>query len=264
MRTVPALDRGLQILEHIALQETPVKVAEMAASLGIPRSAAYELVHTLKSRGYITQDGDGLVSLGSRLFALGSRYGQTLDLTHVAQEIASQVRNLSNETVQVGTLDGRHVLYIARADPSRMVRLVSAVGRRLPAHATAIGKAMLAQLDPAELDARIAGVELEPFTPQSITDHDRLRAVLADVRREGVARDDRESNPEVRCVAAPVLDASNHCVAAISISVPTERMTEDHALELTGVVREAAAEFSARLGHLAARPLTTTDERTDA
>jgi DNA-binding IclR family transcriptional regulator len=258
---VPALDRGLQILEFIALQESPVKVAEMAATLGIPRSAAYELVHTLKCRDYVVQDRDGLVSLGSRLLALGSRYGQSLDLGHVAQEVATQVRDRSNETVQVGTLDHRHVLYIARADPSRMVRLVSAVGRRLPAHCTAIGKALLAQLDPADLDARLDGVELESFTPQSITDGDQLREALDQVRAEGFARDDRESNPEVRCVAAPVYDATGHCVAALSISVPTERMTAEHAQDLAAVVCEAAADFSCRLGHLA--PPHPVDERND-
>jgi IclR family transcriptional regulator, KDG regulon repressor len=250
MRTVPALDRGLQILELVARTESPVKAGDIATLLGFPRSATYELVSTLKERGYLTQDRDGAVGLGPQLFALGSRYGQSLDLAHVAQEIATSIRDQCHETVQVGTLEGREVLYIARADPERLVRLVSQVGRRLPAHCTALGKVLLAQLSPGELDERLGGIDLEALTPQSITQPEALRAELLRTRAEGLGRDDRESNPEVRCVAAPAWDATGRCAAAISISVPTERMTPEHAADLTGLVREAARILSGRLGHL--------------
>jgi len=250
VRTVPALDRGLQILELLARRDHPVKPAEVATELAIPRSATYELVSTLRRRGYIEQDNDGGASLGPRLLGLGSRYAQRLDVTQLAQEVASHLCEECNETVQVGTLDGRDVLYIARADPSRMVRLVSAVGRRLPAHCTAIGKALLAQLEDAELEARLDGVELESLTPQSLTDTDELRRVLDDIRTEGVARDDRESNLEVRCVAAPVFDAAGTCAAAVSISVPVPRMTAEHSDHLAEVVSRGAAEMSARLGNM--------------
>lgn len=253
MRTVPALDRGLQILELLARREQPLKPAELAFELNIPRSATYELLSTLRRRGYIEQDTDGAASLGPQLLGLGSRYAQRLDLTQIAQEIASDLRSECNETVQVGTLEGREVLYIARADPSRMLRLVSAVGRRLPAHCTAIGKALLAELDVEDLDARLNGVELESLTAQSITDADELRKSLADIKAQGLARDDRESNPEVRCVAAPVLDAAGRCAAAISISVPMQRMTPEHSDHLAEVVVRGATELSIRLGNLHAQ-----------
>jgi IclR family KDG regulon transcriptional repressor len=259
MRVVPALDRGLQILELVAGHDGAVKVTDISTALGIPRSATYELVHTLKARDYLGQDRSGGLTLGARLFALGSQYGQTLDLTHIAQDVAIDLRDVANETVQVGTLEGRHVLYIARADPSRMVRLVSAVGRRLPAHCTAIGKAMLAQLSAAQVTRCLDGAVLESFTPQSITEDATLRSALDQIRAEGLARDDRESNPEIKCVAAPVFDGAGHCVAAISISVPHERMTDDYSTELAAIVRAGARGFSARLGHV---DITSQSERT--
>lgn len=253
MRTVPALDRGLQILELLARREQSVKPAELAAELSIPRSATYELLSTLRRRGYIEQDPDGSASLGPQLLGLGSRYAQRLDLTQIAQEVASDLRDECQETVQVGTLEGREVLYVARADPSRIVRLVSAVGRRLPAHCTAIGKALLAELETEDLDGRLDGVVLESLTAQSVTDPDALRKALADIKADGLARDDRESNPEVRCVAAPVFDAAGRCAAAISISVPVQRMTDEHSQHLAQVVVRGATELSKRLGNLSAQ-----------
>jgi len=249
MRTVPALDRGLQILELLGRSDCPVKASEVATLLRIPRSATYELLSTLRRRGFLQQDSEGLVSLGPQLLALGSVYTQRLDLTQVAQEAAFSLRTECNETVQVGTLEGRDVLYIARADPSRIVRLVSAVGRRIPAHCTAIGKTLLADLDQDDLDVRLASAALESFTPQSITDVDHLKEVLRTIRAKGLAHDDRESNPEVRCVAAPVRDSTGRCAAAISISVPMGRMTAEHSAHLADVVRRGARELSARLGN---------------
>lgn len=254
MRIVPALDRGLAILQLLSDQGGPMRVADVATALGIPRSACYELVGTLRERRFIVQDQTGLIGLGPQLLALGSSYSHQLDIGGLAQEVASEVSRRCNETVQVGVLDGRDVLYIARADSTQMVRLVSAVGRRLPAHATAIGKVLLAQLEPAELQARLHGVELEALTAQSITQLPELLEVLAEIRRTGIGLDDRESNLEVRCVAAPVRDISGACVAAISISVPLVRMPDPARSEFVSIARGGGEQFSDRLGYTPARP----------
>jgi DNA-binding IclR family transcriptional regulator len=177
-----------------------------------------------------------------------SSYSARLDIGTAAQHTATLVIRRCNETVQVGLLDGRKVLYIARADSTHMVRLVSAVGRQLPAHCTAIGKVLLAELDPAELAQRLRGVELERYTPQSITDPRLLTDALARIRETGLGENDRESNPEVCCVAAPVRDITGACVAAISISVPQARMTPASRPVLIEAVRSGAAELSATLG----------------
>ena len=245
---MPALDRGLAVLELLSAQRSPMKVTDIVTALGLPRSATYELVHTLRTRNYVRMDADGLVTLGPQVFVLGSSYSEQLDIGTAAQHTASVVMRQVNETVQVGVLEGREVFYVARADSTRLVRLVSAVGRRLPAHCTALGKVLLAELDPAELERRLAGVQLETFTAHSIRDPERLAEVLAEVRETGVGFDDMESNPEVRCVAAPVRDITGSCVAAMSISVPQVRMTDAYRTDLTNAVRAGAAELSATLG----------------
>lgn len=250
MRLVPALERGLAILELLDDRREPMRVGDIAAELKIPRSATYELVHTLRTRRYVDQDADGLVNLGPQLFALGSAYSHRLDIETEAQAVAREVMLRVDETVQVGVLDGREVLYIARVDSNRMVRLVSAVGRRIPAHCTAIGKVLLANLEGHDLAARLGGVELERLTPQSIVDETQLLAVLEQIRSTGVGYDDRESNPEVQCVSAPVRDVTGACVAAMSISVPTVRMNAETQPKLVEAVLAGASELSARLGFL--------------
>jgi len=248
MREVPALARGLRILELLAETKQPLRVADIAARLDIPRSATYELINTLRLHRFLDQDSDRRMMLGAKLAMLGASFESGVDLPRLAAEAARTLRDRSDETVQVAVLDDRYVLYIAKADSSRQLRLVSNLGRRLPAHVTGLGKALLAALPPEEFDRRMAGVELETYTDTSIADLDTLRTELADVRRTGFAIDNAESTPEVRCVAAPIQDTSGEIVAAISISVPSIRMTDDRLGECTILVKDAAAALSRRLG----------------
>jgi IclR family KDG regulon transcriptional repressor len=248
MREVPALARGLRILELLAETKQPMRVADIAVRLNIPRSATYELINTLRMHRFLQQDSDGRLMLGAKLAMLGASFESGVDLPRLAAEAARTLRDLCDETVQVAVLDDRYVLYIAKADSSRQLRLVSNLGRRLPAHVTGLGKALLAALSPDEFDRRMAGVQLETLTSASIADLKTLRAELADVRRAGFAIDNAESTPEVSCVAAPIQDASGQTIAAISISVPSSRMTDDRLTECTILVRDAAAGLSRRLG----------------
>lgn len=245
MRTTPALDRGLEILQFIGAADRPVKPSELMEWL--PRTATYELINTLRLREFIEVHEDGTLSLGVQLFTLGSKYAERIDPTHEAQASATQLTRTVDETVQVGVLRGRNVLYIARADPNRMVRLVSAVGRLIPAHCTAIGKALLSGLPDGEMDALYAERELEALTSNSITDYERLRAELTVIRRDGIAHDAGESNVEVMCVAAPVLDRVGNIVAALSISTTFARMTVERKQNLTHAVRDASARLAERL-----------------
>lgn len=246
MRVVPALDRGLRILDLVASEDRPVSASEIAARLRLPRSATYELIHTLSQHGVLEQDGGGF-RLGRQLFILGSSYARSLDLIREATAAAEHVMQRCDETVQVGVLDGRHVLYVAKADSTRMLRLVSAVGLRLPAHCTALGKVLLASLASEERTARLKGVSLERLTPSSITNLRRLESELTSVREQGYAVDESESNPDICCVAAPVRDHQGTTVAAMSITVPVARFHEQKS-RLTKLVLNGAAELSGRLG----------------
>jgi DNA-binding IclR family transcriptional regulator len=156
-----------------------------------------------------------------------------------------------DEAVHVAVLDGADVIYLVKVDSTHPVRMVSGVGRRLPAHCTAVGKILLADLDPAALDTVLTKDALPGMTPESITDPDRLRAHLEQVRAERIAVDIGESDSAMRCVAAAVRDHSGAAVAAMSISAPIIRWTAETQVTWTGLVRDGAATLSARMGYQA-------------
>jgi DNA-binding IclR family transcriptional regulator len=185
-----------------------------------------------------------------RLFQLGSVFADQLDLAHEAREAAQTVAADCDETVHVAVLDGADVVYIAKVDSTHPVRMVSAAGRRLPAHCTGVGKMLLAGLTRDALDARCPrDRELPGMTPRSITSPARLRAHLDDIRESGLSYDECESNEAVFCVAAPVYDHTGETVAAMSISAPSIRWNDERRDEWSGLIRRGAAELSQRLGH---------------
>ncbi|MEK8108590.1 IclR family transcriptional regulator [Micromonospora sp. M12] len=151
----------------------------------------------------------------------------------------------------MAVLDGADVIYLVKFDSTHPVRMVSAVGRRLPAHCTAVGKILLSDLDQEGLDAVLTKGALPGMTPDSITDPGRLRAHLERVRAERVAVDIGESDSAMRCVAAAIRDHSGTTVAAMSLSAPIIRWTPQAQLTWPGLVREGAATLSTRMGYRA-------------
>ncbi|GAA3235584.1 IclR family transcriptional regulator [Streptomyces thermocoprophilus] len=223
--------------------------------LQLPRTTVHELVTTLAARQYIVPvpGQPGRYRLGVRPYQLGARYAEQLDLAAEGQQVARTVAETCDETVHVAILEGTDVIYIAKVDSTHAVRMVSAAGRRLPAHCTSVGKMLLASLPEQELAARIPeDAVLAAMTPNSITDPAVLRETLAEIRRRGIAVESRESNPDVSCVAAPVRDRTGQVVAALSISVPMIRWSDERRAELEQLAAKGAADLSERLGHRSA------------
>src|SRR5690349_15659669 len=249
-RVVPAVIRALDILE-LFLDRPQLSAREVAERLDLPRTTVHELLVTLVARSYLISVPGQPVQyrLGMPLFQLGAAFAGRLDLVREAQSVARDVGAACNEAVHVAVLDGIDVIYLVKVDSTHPVRMVSAVGRRLPAHCTAVGKALLSGLDPADLDARLPEGDLPGMTPDSITDPGRLRAELDRVRAAGVALDDGESDSAVRCVGAPVRDHTGTIVAAMSVSAPIIRWLPAAHAEWTRLVSEGAAALSARLGY---------------
>lgn len=249
---MPAVTRALDVLELFLDGSGTLSAPEIVRRLQLPRTSVHELLTTLVARSYLVPvpEQPGRYRLGVRTYQLGSRYAEQLDLAAEGQRVARAVAESCGETVHVAVLEGTDVIYIAKVDSTHAVRMVSAAGRRLPAHCTSVGKMLLASLPEDELADRIPdGAELVAMTPDSVTDPAVLRAALAEARRRGVATENRESNPDVSCVAAPVRDRSGRVVAALSVSVPTIRWSEARRAELAELAVKGAAELSARLGH---------------
>lgn len=249
--TAPALRRGLDILELFMDSNTGLRVPEIAEKLDLPRASVHELVGALVERGYLQPDPQSPrhFGLGVKTFQLGGAYERGLDLATIGRETARAIAAECGETVQIVIPDGRYIVYLVKVDSTHAIRMVSDVGSRLPAHCTAAGKATLSALSSEQLDDLFPDdAALPPMTLRSIRTKSRLLEELATARKQGWAEEDRESNDDVACVAAPVYDQSGACVAAMSIAVPTMRWNKSRKAEYIALVVKGAGELSSRLG----------------
>ena len=248
---VKSLARGLTILEVLSAHPDGLTLSEISRSLALPKSSTHALLHNLLERDYL-MDGrrDRTYRLGPRLFQLGNAYVHGIDLVADGQETVRAVSRRCDETVHLATLEGRDVLYVAKEEGTGYIRMVSALGKRVPAHGTGVGKMLLSSLTEEELSA-LYPPEYPPqqMTAKTIADLSAMKVELGRTRERGYALDDEESTVGLRCVAAPVYDAAGTMVAAMSISVPVARWSRNRQDELLALVLAGTRELSARLGY---------------
>lgn len=246
----PALERGLRLLLVLARSREPMSLSELSAAVGVSRSTVYSLLATLQERRFVEKDPRYKhYRLGLATFELGSAYLDQVDLVRAFDQVAKELVQRCQETVKLAVLDGRDVVYLGRQQGSyHSVQLVARVGSRMPAHATAVGKLMLSAFSSSEIERLYEGHELRALAPNTITALPTLLAQLQLVRQRDIAYDDAESGAGAHCVAAPIRDHSERMVAAMSIGIPKDRYNPERMLELTGLVRDHAAQLSRTLG----------------
>ena len=180
---VKSAQRALSILELLTSKETPLSFGAIATTLDYPRSSLHGLLRTLTERGWIELDPvTRLYRLGIRNWEAGNSYMRAISLADRARPFMQWVCDRVDETIQLAVLDGRYNVYIAKVEGKQRLVLDSEVGRRLEAHATALGKLLLASLPLEELDRRFAGVQLETFAPQTIDSYAELKRALATIQ----------------------------------------------------------------------------------
>lgn len=243
--------RALAILDLLTQRGVPMRFPEIVQALGYPQSSLHGLVKTLHAAQWVEFDEDARTyTLGIRAWEAGNAYQRALTLAERARPFINQVRDMLNETVQLAVLDeGRHNVYLAKADGDQRLVLESRVGARLPAHATGVGKVLLASLADEEVRRRLAEAELENYTPTTVATMDELLERLEEIRRRGYGTDAEEYTAGVRCVAVPVHDHTGSVTAAMSVSVPVVRFDEALERRSLQVLQDAAADLSAALGH---------------
>ena len=220
-----ATARVLDILESLSGSEEGLTLTELSQALDAPKSSLFPIVHTLEERRYLRQDdGTGRYTMGPRALVLGAAFSADRGLAPITQ-VMKEVASKCQETCQMGILDQDRVLYVAREDSPQPIRLISWVWTRLPANATAVGKALLSGLTNEEVRALYAG-GLPRLTEQTITDVETLLAQLEAVRRGELAMAREESTDQLACWAAP-LRRKGTVFAALSISVPLFRCREE-------------------------------------
>ena len=236
-----ATARVLDILESLSGSEEGLTLTELSQALDAPKSSLFPIVHTLEERRYLRQDdGTGRYTMGPRALVLGAAFSADRGLAPITQ-VMKEMASKCQETCQLGILDQGRVLYVAREDSPQPIRLISWVGTRLPANATAVGKALLSGLTDEEVRALYAG-GLPRLTERTITDVETLLAQLGAVRRGELAMEREESTDQLACWAVP-LRRKGAVFAALSISVPLFRCREEKIELVRRSLRAAQAEI---------------------
>src|SRR6202012_5714786 len=218
-----SVDNALWLLQLVAERQA-LRFSEAAALLGVARSTAHRLLSALRRRDFLMQDKpNGVYRPGPALHAIGMAAISRIDIRRSAHPVLEQLRDQTRETSSLAILEGTMSRFIECFEGVSAVRVGSRTGIVRYAHASAIGKAMLAALPDAELNRRYQHEELPAATPSSITTKRQLMLELAQVRRQGYALNWEESSEGVSAVAVAVLDAAGGPVAARSVAVPSMR-----------------------------------------
>ena len=238
-----SLERALELLDELA--DGPKRLGPLADSAGIHKSTVLRLLQTLERHGYVRRQGDiPEFTLGLRLVELSHSLLEGLDIRRVAAQPLKRLGEQTGETIHLAVLDGSEVVYIDKVESVHPVRMYSRVGARAPAHCTGVGKVLLAYTDVTRWPA----LELRRFTDQTITTHEGLVLAAKDIRSKGWGRDEREHEGAIRCVAAPIFGSTGEAVAALSVSVPTSRLSMEQLDRYIPAMLEAAEAITTGLG----------------
>lgn len=246
---VQSLDRGIQLLLAVGSSSRPMSLGELTDLLNIDRSSVYRLVNTLKLRGLLSQSEETKAyTLGPAIWQLASQMRQSNPLLQVAREYVRSLAEQTGETAHLAAREGNHIVFLDYALTSQIVGVSIGSGRVEPLHCTSLGKALMTDMNVAEIRELLGEESLRKYTPKTITSIRKLAAECEQVRQRGYAVDDIEFREGVRCIAAPIRDFDGQIVAAMGISAPSNRLTKAQLNKVGDQVKAAADAVSGKLG----------------
>jgi IclR family pca regulon transcriptional regulator len=242
-----SLARGLAVIQGFTQQKRSLTIAQLSHRTGIPRAAVRRCLYTLGKLGLVGTEDGRTFSLLPKILTLGHAYLSSSTLASFAQPLLDRVSERSGESSSIAILDGTEIIYVARSSSTQRIMSVDlSIGTRLPAYCTSMGRALLADLAPSELEAYLRRVKLVAHTPKTVVVPERLRKVLADTAKDGYAIVDQELELGLRSIAVPVRNASGRVAAAMNIStqasrVPMQELTRRFLPELNVAARELSS-----------------------
>jgi IclR family transcriptional regulator, pca regulon regulatory protein len=224
--TLQSLERGLAVLQVFSKENARLTLSDVARLAGITRATARRILLTLEHLGYVRADGR-LFFLTPRVLSLGFGYLSSLNLWDIAQPLMEELVDQTHESCSAATLDLPDIVYVARVPTRRIMTISLGVGSRLPAHATSMGRVLLADLPDDELDAYLATGPFASFTERTAVGADDLRASLRRVRDQGWSLVDQELEMGLRSISAPIRGGDGRAVAALNIAAAAPRVGLD-------------------------------------
>jgi IclR family transcriptional regulator, acetate operon repressor len=245
---VASIDRALRILALIGSAPRGLSLDELAAELDIPKSSLHRILAALKFRQFVWQpETGGAYFLGNELLATAFRFHDSLDLRALIHPLLLRLTAGINETTHMAVLDGADIVYQDKIEATHSIKLSSVIGGRNPAHATGVGKALLAWTYPSDEAIRSWAARWEPLprpTKRTVTSGDQLAGELAGVRERGYALDMEENEADVRCAAVPIFLGQAVPAAAVSVTVLGFRADLGRLSELGQYLRAITADWS--------------------
>lgn len=246
---IQSIERAVAILNAFSAEEPELGVTDLADRLGLHKSTVHRFLVNLEAAGLVERNRHtSRYRLGLRIFELGGLVLQQMNLWDEALPFLEGLVRDSGETGHLAVLDGGEAVYIEKVEARRALRIPSAIGRGYPAHATSLGKILLAHLSEEARAEILAERGLARCTPKTIIDGPRLDSELDLIRRQGFAVDEEEYEEGLRCIGAPILGHTGQVVAAIGIGGPVTRVTPQRVDELAELVMNAAGSLSRRMG----------------
>jgi len=245
---VQSLERGLAVLTTFSGETPALTLSDVARRTGLTRATARRLLLTLEELGYVGSDGR-LFRLRPKVLGIGYAYLSSVPVAEIAVPYMEELGTALHESSSAAILDGDDIVYIARVPAKRIMSIGLAVGSRLPAHATSMGRVLLAALCPADLESFLHTATLTRLTERTVTDPCRLREIIEETRRRGWSLVDQELEDGLRSIAAPLRDGSGRAVAALNVSAHAGRVTKERLVtEFVPRLVDAAARISTALG----------------
>jgi DNA-binding IclR family transcriptional regulator len=247
IRLVKSAERSLRILEVLGDARGPMSVTQLHKETGYPRSSLHQLLHTMIAMGWIESTNEGaMVGIGSRALLVGTAYLDRDPALPHAIHALELIRENTGYTAHYARLDGASVIYLATRESREPHRATSRVGRQLPAHATALGKALLSELTATEVSLELPSDPLPSMTVNTVSTHQDLTVELEETRNRGYSIEREQNTLGLGCIAVPVpyrIPATD----AISCSIPIARFTDREIARVARIVRDQVQQLAVTL-----------------
>ena len=245
---VRSLGRGLAVIRAFSRERPMLTLSEVSQQTGLTRAASRRYLLTLQDLGYVGSDGRHFM-LRPQVLTLGYAYLSSLNVGEIAQRHMEALVEKVHESCSASVLDGTDIVYVARVPTRRIMTIALAVGTRLPAHATSMGRVLLSELSEVDLKRYLDSVTLNRLTPRTVVEPDRLRTILQEIHRQGWALVDQELEDGVRSVAVPIRRGPGGATqVAINVSAHAARVSVERLREeFLPLLQETAAQIGAEL-----------------
>jgi IclR family KDG regulon transcriptional repressor len=250
MPIIQSLDRALNILDLFDEYTTELKITEISNRMDLHKSTVHSLLKTLQLHGYIEQDEEtGKYRLGMRLLEKGQLLLQRLDIRSLARKHLAAFTDQTGQTTHLVILDGKEGVYIDKVEGEKAAIRYSRIGRRVPLHSSAVGKALVAFRKQEEIELLLKDYSYVVQTSLTITNKEAFLTELSRIQSQGYAVDDQENEPGVRCAAAPIYDHNGQVAAAMSVSTLLSAVDDSQFQQLIDLLLQETKTISKLMGY---------------